>query len=68
MLTTCRLRTANSYADNMQVECFNSHHHTSECIDRAIGLLQKMLKYGDVINRWLVAIGVDSPSKPLSPA
>lgn len=61
MLTTFRLRIANSYADNMHVECFNSHHQSSECIDRAIWLFQKLQTYGDVINRWLVGTDVDSP-------
>ncbi len=61
MLTTCRLRVGNDCADNMQVQCFNSHYHSDEFIDRAIWLLQKPQTYGDVINRWLVGTGADSP-------
>lgn len=66
MLTTCRLRVGNDYADNMQVQCFNSHYHSDEFIDRAIWLLQNPQTYGDVINRWLVGTGADSPSMPVS--
>ncbi|KAK2909011.1 hypothetical protein Q8A67_004848 [Cirrhinus molitorella] len=48
----------------MQVKCFNTLYQSSECIDRAIWLLQKPQTYGDVINRMLVGMGADSPSMP----